>query len=504
MEKINIINVVKNKKIGYMFLKIMLILLVLVYVIAISPISLQNDTFFDIMLGQKYFSGDFYGIDNYSIHEGLTYQTHHFLSSIITYIVFNFSQYLGLYLLEIILVLIIATLLYFANRNFVKSKVLSYIFVFVQLFALSPFISIRAQMYSYIIFILEILLVKKYLDTGKRGHAILLGLLPLILINIHSGVIYYYFIILFVYMLNLLKIKFLRVQNDREISKKRLKTLIIIAIIGFAISFINIYGINGLTYGLKTLSNSVINNNISEFQPFNIKTSIGIWMFIYSGVFILSLIFSDRKIKLQEFFMFFGTLFMGLCSIRHFSLLIIASIILLPHIENVYYKLKEMLYSGIIEEGKKVINITIYAICIVIYIIVACNAKFGDNISYDYVPISDYPISAVQYIKANNIDSARIFNEYAWGSYLMFNNIKVFIDSRLDLYTAQYNKDTTVGKDYMDMISINVNYNEIVSKYNIEYFLIKKDFSLAKMMVLDVKYKKIYEDNIACIIKVEK
>ncbi|MNP65951.1 hypothetical protein D3C76_1615900 [compost metagenome] len=56
----------------------------------------------------------------------------------------------------------------------------------------------------------------------------------------------------------------------------------------------------------------------------------------------------------------------------------------------------------------------------------------------------------------------------------------------------------------MDVINLEVDYNKIVDKYGIEYFLIKKDSSLEKMLLLDVKYNKIYEDKISCIIKVNK
>ena len=36
-----------------------------------------------------------------------------------------------------------------------------------------------------------------------------------------------------------------------------------------------------------------------------------------------------------------------------------------------------------------------------------------------------------------NVDEMRIFNEYNFGSYLLLNDIPVFIDSRADLYTKE-------------------------------------------------------------------
>ena len=71
-----------------------------------------------------------------------------------------------------------------------------------------------------------------------------------------------------------------------------------------------------------------------------------------------------------------------------------------------------------------------------------------DNLSKDYLPEDLYPIGAVNYIK-NNLDykNIKIYNDYNEGSYLMFNNIPVFIDSRLDVYCSEFN-NTDIFRDY--------------------------------------------------------
>lgn len=496
--------IIKKNKIFKISWIVMLILLVLIFIIAISPISLQNDTFYDILLGNRYLNTGMFSIDDYSIHTGLVYQTHHYIVSIIDYLAFNLASYNGLYILELLLTSIIAALLYLTNRTLLKSKFLAYILVFVQLFMLTPFISVRAQMFSYIIFILEILFMQKFIKTNKLKYAIFLGVLPLFLINFHSGVIYFYFIVLAVFICNLLRIKLIRIENDNTITKKQLITLIYVGLVGAVLTIINPYGINGILYGLKTLDNSFINNYIQEFQPYNIKGLAGIPVIIYLGFCTMCLILSEKKIKIHEILLFLGTVFMMLLSIRHLSLMIIMSIVIFPHIEDVYEKFKKWMHKDLIEGGKKAIKITIYILFGIIYIIFIGNITLDPKRSYEYVSYGEYPVQATQYIKDNIGSDARIFNEYAWGSYLMFNDIKVFIDSRCDLYTKEYNKGVTVADDYMKTVKLEVDYNETVNKYNIEYFLIKKDSSLAKMLLLDVKYKKIYEDNLSCIIKVAK
>lgn len=120
-----------------------------------------------------------------------------------------------------------------------------------------------------------------------------------------------------------------------------------------------------------------------------------------------------------------------------------------------------------------------------------------------YLPKSEYPIDSVNYIKENIGNNSRIFNEYTYGSLLMFNDIKCFIDSRCDLYTKEYNKDCTVAEDYINAINCTGNYEEILSKYNIEYLLISKNSALAKNIFNNSKYEKIFEDKISYVIKVK-
>lgn len=77
-----------------------------------------------------------------------------------------------------------------------------------------------------------------------------------------------------------------------------------------------------------------------------------------------------------------------------------------------------------------------------------------------------------------------------------------FIDSRCDLYTKEYNKNCNVANDYINTINCTENYEEILSKYNIEYLLISKDSALAKNIFNNKKYEKLFEDKCSYVIKV--
>ncbi len=487
-----------------LIIKIILCVFMLVFIFSLCSIDLQNDTFYDILIGKEYSQNGIFSIDKFSIHENLKYQTHHLFLDLVIYAIYNVFGFIGTYILEIILTCIIAMLFYTVNNQFTKSKKIAYIITFIQLFMFSPFISLRAQMFSSIFFLIEIIMINKYLygNLSDRKNKIILAILtliPILLINFHSGVIFFYYIIIGVYLFNLCNVNLIRIENDKTIDKNKLKKLIYPFVISLPLLLLNPYGINGITYMFKTLNNSFINNSIQEFFPFNIKGVMGIQMFIYFVIQIIPLILSNKKIKLQEILFFSGTLFMSLLSVRHFMFFIITTVVLIPHLEFVLTRMKNWLYFGLNEKGLKGMTVLINVI-IFIVIMSAISSRLSQK-QYEFIPSKFYPINAVEYIKKNIGYDKVIFNEYTWGSYMMFNDIKVFIDSRCDLYTKEYNQGVNVAEDYMNTVKCKIHYKDIVNKYNIEYFLIPKDEPLTIMLLKDDNYVNIYEDDISYIFK---
>jgi len=481
----------------------LLLFLFVVFLIYSCPIALQNDTLYDIKLGERYFTQGMFHIDNYTFHTGLIYQTHHYLVCIIDYLIYNIFSLKGLYYLEIFLTSIIGLMFYLLNRTLIKNKFLTYILLFFQIISLSSFISLRAQMYSYIIFMIEILIIEKYLNKNRRKYIVLLTLLPLLLVNLHSGVIYFYFIIFFTYFANGFNINIGSIMSDKRVGKNQLKAFSLSIIIGGLLTLINPYGINGLTYGLKTLNSYYISNYITEFQPINLFTPMGILMIIYISVCIICLLLSNRKIRIQELLLFLGTTFMALLSVRHFSLLIITSVTILPHVESAYKKIDstDWSFKKSLAKGINLMNIIVLTIYIIIssYFVIDIVTRSKEQLSNKI-----YPIEATNYIKQNLNENDRIFNLYEWGSYLMFNDVLTFIDSRCDLFNEEYNEGVTVMKDYIDVMNNKQNYDLLVSKYNIDYFMIYKKSRLVKKMLSNSNNRIVYSDKLAVIIKVTK
>lgn len=121
--------------------------------------------------------------------------------------------------------------------------------------------------------------------------------------------------------------------------------------------------------------------------------------------------------------------------------------------------------------------------------------KSGDH----YIDETTYPVQACDYI-LNNIDlgTAKFYNEYNYGSYMIYRGIPVFIDSRADLYAPEFSgKEEDIFMDFINVSSIGDFYEDIFEKYGITHAIMYKDAKISMIIdkTKDENYKKIYEDD---------
>lgn len=457
------------------------ILLLIVFVALLCPKSMQNDTFWSIKIGQELLEEGIKVVDEWSIHKDLKYIVHHLITDIIIYFVYSVGEFFGLYILEIILALVIAVLFYLVNKQLTKNDKLSYTFVYIQMFLFMPFIAVRAQMISTIIFLIQFITLEKMYKKYKIRYVLILTVLPLILANFHMGVLPFYFVIMGVYLVASIGIGTKNILSERKIDV--FKALLVVSMIGLVLSLLNPYGIDGATYGLKTLFSDTITYNIEEFKPLSFVTPIGLYIFIYT--LIIAVIFKfSKQIQLKDILLVLGTLFMSCSSIRYVMYYVVFSAVILTYVSKIKVELKE--------HDKLALKTMQYTV-IIISILSLMGVRIADK---QYIKETEYPVKAYESTKQYFNEGTRVFNEYSWGSYLMLNNQKVFIDSRLDLYTEEYNKGVTVFKDYLNS---NLKYKEVIEKYNINMFFIKSNTALATILAVDNDFKQVYSDDVACV-----
>lgn len=119
----------------------------------------------------------------------------------------------------------------------------------------------------------------------------------------------------------------------------------------------------------------------------------------------------------------------------------------------------------------------------------------------EYIDSSSYPVDAVNYIleevdKGNlNLETMKTFNDYNYGSYLVFKGIPVFIDSRADLYSPEFNEGTNIFNDFLKISGITTYYENKFKEYGITHVMTGAKSKLQMLLKRDENYKELYRDD---------
>jgi len=480
----------KNKK-----TIILSIILIMLLSILIVPKEFQNDTFYLIKSGESLIKNGLDFKDHFSFHN-LSYLYPHMLFSIIVYLVYNVFSLTGLYLLTIIFAIILGVTIYLVNIKNSKNQVISIIMTFLILIYLISFLTLRSQIISYTIFVLEYYFLDRLMKTNNNKYIIYMFILSILLVNNHVAV-YPFYLIMFLPIIGEYIIKKITKKETYKINKILIAMLL--SIIGGLITplFFNSY-----TY----LYNTLINNTteyIVEHQPTNLAESPRIILLLL----IIIALFTNKnfKLELNEKLLLLGLTYMALSSIRHQSILIIFSLIICnKYVGNFLYEKErnqnEYLANKLITKKGIVISI--------LFVLLIGMSPLIRNNQLSYINDKIYPVEAVKYIKENlDYENVRIFNDINIGSYLILNDIKVFIDSRTDLYTKSYNKEIDYFDEYIDILYLNKYYEDTFEKYDIEYILIPINTRLSIYLSKgnqQSKYNIIHEDETFILYQREK
>ena len=400
---------------------------------------------------------------------------------------------------------------------------------------MESYIAARAQLVTFILFVLTIYFIESFLETGKKRYAIGLIIIPILIANIHLAVFPFYFILYMPYIVeyliylltNMKVIKYKRkikklnqnvikdenIENEianleenlaKEKAKKEVKSfsklivkpskyvvpLIIIMIICIFTGLLTPLKDTPYTYLIKTMQGNTT-HNISEHLPLVLIQHIGLLVLI--EVYLVFLIFTDTKIRLSNLFLIAGLLLLALMTRRQESMFVLLGVFVLNRlITSCILKYDD---KGI-KELERVCTKPIIMVILTIIIAVISAILYKNKMNDEYVLEKDYPVQASIWINENlDVSTMKLFNEYNYGSYLLFNDIPVFIDSRADLYAPEFNGKKDIFTDFINLNSLNCNIQEKLDEYGFTHIILKEDAKLNIYFKLKTDtYKNIYSD----------
>ena len=511
------------------FFGIIAIILIAIFCIAMTPVTLQNDTFYTIKIGEQITKTGIDMQDHFSWHEGLAYTYPHWLYDLITYYIYDGFGMTGIYVTTCILTAILGISLYIVNTKIAKNQLVSFILTIIVIYMINGYIAARAQ--------------------WKIRYAVGLVLISTLIANLHVAVWPFIFVLFLPYIAEYIlaliaevtiyrkihikilnfRIKLLTksgkhvdkklaleeelkniIAKNEKIKIKReeelknpykikfaknpnVKWLILVMIICAFTGLLTPLGDTPYTYLYKTMEGNTT-QNINEHLPMTIIDENGALSAIV--VILAILTFTKTKIKLSDLFMISGLCILMLASRRQITMFCLIGVFV---VNKMICALFEIYTKNGLEKLTEIISGKVGYI-VMIFVILGLSYYFYEPKQNDeYIDETAYPVQACDYIiQKIDLGKARFYNEYNYGSYMIYRGIPVFIDSRADLYAPEFSgKKDDIFMDFINTSSIGEFYEDTFEKYHITHVITYKN-SKMNMIIKETKdpnYKELYEDD---------
>lgn len=466
---------------------LIIIVLIIIFTASIVPKTFQNDTFFTIAIGEKVLNNE--DVNSLLWHEDINF-VHSGVFDIIITSIYNLFNFNGIYAFVMLVAVAQMVLYYYVLNSIIKKREISFVLTIITAFFLSEEFAARAQILSFTIFLIEFYCIENLANEFKKRYVVVLCILPVLLGNLHSSVFPVYFAIYLPYIAQIVLSKFnLKNKEDSKIiiENKNSKVLLILFFLSFLLGLCSSTTFSVYTDMYKVMK-GISTNFISELQPLNIFSSV-----YFSILFIITIAligFTKIKVKLTDSLYILGFGLMALSTFRCIFFFYLISSICIFRIVNTFIDF----YGIKIDFHKRYINV-ISAVLICSVILITSIKNFSARIANEYVDITEYPVDVSNYILENlNIEEIKIYNHFNFGSYLEFNGIKAFIDSRSGLFTDEFNPGCTILQDWENVEYGSVKYKEIFEKYNITHAVLYKKSILDNYMAYDSEWNLLYDN----------
>ena len=516
---------------------------IVLFAFGISPKTLQNDTFYTIAIGDYIYNNGISDLtqDVFSWHD-IPYTYPHWLYDLGIYVIYNNFGHAGIYFSTIILTSILGIVIYKLCSKTSKNKVVSLIITIFAMWIIKPYVAARAQLLTFVLFALTVYFIEMYLENHKKRYLLYLLIIPLIIANVHCAVFPFYFILYLPYVAEFLievlvdldldqrvikiflKLLLKITKNDKKREKLEQKInkipekieknkairekirknpyrikvtknyfvipIIIVMLLAVFTGLFNPAGNGAYTYLYKTMKGNTT-ASINEHQPLVLANSEE---FLAAFVLFLAiLIFTDTKIKLSDLFMLVGLTALAFKTKRQISMFAIFGAPIMAKLISAMFEKYDK------KTSIKIMNFassTLGACAIILTMALISIDLLKPILKSSYVDEGLYPVAAADWMVKNlSVKNIRLYNEYNYGSYLLFRGIPVFVDSRADLYAPEFNGKKDIFSDALNIAGISLDYKKAFSDYDVTHVITYSNAKLAMLLEYDDDYEEIYKDD---------
>ena len=430
---------------------------------------LDNDTWDVLAQGRYIAENGVYYTDVLSMHEGLNITVQNYAFSVLFYLIFSAFGAPGIYAVMLVLNFLVCYLIYkicmlISDKNANLSLLLMVITDFV--LALG-FITTRAQMVSYVIFLGLIYILELYVKADKTKYLWWLPLLSFLQINLHASLWWMLILVLLVYVIDSIKKPKLHLQGYRT------GPLIIAGVAMVLFGLINPYGVNMITFIFKSYGDTRFHDLIIELHPFSpFRNYFSIFTyFSIVGVLVSYIFRGEKKVRIRYLLMFFGFLALGLNAIKGMSQFVL----------TMFFPLALLYKDAKIERvidaklGRDAVVIWGGAI-ILLSFVVTCPVVVGQVKNYPNEAFAKAFDVVDDDVGERNKGALKVYaTGYNDGGYAEYRGYKPYIDPRGEVFLKKNNGKENILYEWIDFRNGKVEVSDFLKKYNFDYILVGND-----------------------------
>jgi len=282
---------------------------------------------------------------------------------------------------------------------------------------------------------------------------------------------------------------------------------------GLAVSLINPYGVQTLLFPLGTLTSPLIQNNIQEWASPDFHSMAGRLLELLLFVILLGLATGRVRATPTEWCWALGFLFLALASQRHVPLFVLAAAPLIgrcahaalqavpapwPRTRTVSARHAAVVARPWSPQPSRVLP----AVNALLIIVVAAGM-----IAYRALPnltpageagavAGAFPASGTQALEALG-RPLRIFNEYAYGGYLIYQlfptGSRVFIDGRVEVYGSQ------LFAQYLSVAYATTEWRSVIERYDPDAIVLPSGHPIVSALESEGAWTVLHRDRVATV-----
>lgn len=446
---------------------------------------LDNDTWFLLNSGRYVMEHGLPFTEPFSIHENLNFVLQQWLTDVIFWNIYDRLGENGLFLLVTICYAVIIYLMFKITMKVSEGNFfVSFVITILTSILIFTYMVTRPTIFTLIIVMVELNVLESFVMTGKNKYLIVLPILSLMMINLHAALWPMLFVLLLPYLVSSVKFKIGITKNEGF----KNKYLLLAVVVMILIAFINPYGLDAMTYLIRSTGNPHM-KNISEIQSPYVNNMSG--ALIYSYICLIALIYIIYRngiTNLRYFLLTIGTIYMVLISIRNITYFGICSLFPLA------FYLKEFTLNKDIPNVKG--NNKLRAVLIGTIIIVSIVGSWFNNTKYNtYTEYLDLNNTIDFIYKKEDVSKIVLYTGFNEGSLVQFRGLPTYMDPRAEVYFKNNNNKEDIFNEYFNLLNGKIFYKDFLDKYKFTHLLVTQSDLLFTYLQEDIDYIEIYKND---------